>query len=1012
MEAYRIERNIIGKHESLWFCANCCRRKSSNDGSSPLWQARCCRALIRYLATQWYGRTLWFEELSIDQLKEHGDPGRFHDKCISLARLDLMMDGVLHKFGYSESNKESTYYGFMVASERLTWAPESIENEPLKLLCMGVQRLVDRIGDSAVKEAFLTDFCILFCAWCLSQCHLDEDMVTDGPYLHALHAGRPFQQDALCQRCLLRGIPQRDSRSFCVTCDELWNLRKEETETEPTVEAVSVAERKMRAYEQGASLVGKVVLLLPSHELMSQLTAELKRFNIIVEHHDRPLELLVASFIPRDICQPEDSETGGEIGGVYHLLPLVNFEQVDFLVKQSRPRTVEGSLSDELMDRWSKDGLLDLSGVLQMSYAEVFALVSATNAIFEAAKKEVYRQTQCWCPVLQESNSHLSVIDGEQHNPFICFNANCSTLQSFGDLAHCRTVNERVLLLEDFSFSCNPIFTAMLRHNGFSVDSSAENSPHEVHGHIAPAKREDEDVVPEAFFATITPTAIKHRDFAVVYSDLFFRFRRDRDSFVEMNDLAKTLPPLHHGPILHIVMSRKQKIDFPELNGWGFELNRWTRDKVLTVGRIDPSGPAFFAGLRSGDRIVELNGLPVDLLDSPISLGCVLLGVPFVTNVAHSARDRMAAGLLKQSVMHGLERCVLRAKIIKFRGTAPTVQPQHTVQQSKTSPLSPLPQPRRTLPQPSTEVIDLVSDHVTEASGIKALVPSDSDVLLTIGKGQKIQLARKIPLIYRDYFRKVPVQLTVRSGALRAVVEKIHAQIEKSGRFLITQKVQSQFAQSTWRLASNAEALCVIGDVVCRIVKQLSEQEQLKQAQQLQRPVSPPVQQLPSIEQQPKSPPVQQPPVQQLPPVQQPPVQQLPPRPVLAPPTLTDTEMAPLITAILSLPRFGRSPELNHQDLDRQGPKPLVLTIAEASLLVTSIAKGQVLLGMRLLVPRYDVDFLVEQVRDLSQVDVGNLKVLPYQAWELFQRLDYHRSQLEPPDAPNFFIEARQGDVK
>ncbi|KAL7570031.1 hypothetical protein ACA910_017072 [Epithemia clementina (nom. ined.)] len=83
--------------------------------------------------------------------------------------------------------------------------------------------------------------------------------------------------------------------------------------------------------------------------------------------------------------------------------------------------------------------------------------------------------------------------------------------------------------------------------------------------------------------------------------------------------------------------------------------------------------------------------------------------------------------------------------------------------------------------------------------------------------------------------------------------------------------------------------------------------------------------------------------------------------------------------------------------------------MAETAVLLTAISRGRVMLGVRLLVPRYDVEFVVEQIRVLTQVDVGQVKTLPYKAWEMLQWVDFNRSQHDPPHAPYFFYETRLG---
>ncbi|KAL7570033.1 hypothetical protein ACA910_017074 [Epithemia clementina (nom. ined.)] len=890
LKKYRIERRIVRNKDILWFCANCCKRQSPNTLSSPRWQARCCRALIRYLGTQWYGRNIWFEELTIDELKNAAEQPIFHSKCVSLARLDLMMDGILNKFGYFDSHEASAYYGFMVSSERLGWAPEAMEKDPLSLMCKGVQLLSNIIDDDAVKEGFLTDFSTLFCSWCLSSSHSNKDMATDGPYLYALHVKRPFDSYQLCQRCLLREIPERKPPHCCSICDEMGRLRKQGTDGESTLETTNAVAQAMRSYEERASFVGKVVHLLPTDTRTSKLTSEMKKFNIFIEHHDRPLELLVASYLPRNLC-PTDEEADLQVGGVYHLLPLVNYEQVGFLVSQSKPRKTVQILSAEAMDRWSVDGLLDLGGVLQMPFDEVSALVALTNTLFDAAKSEVFRQVECICAPLVLPAGDSSGSDAERLNPVICTNSECSTLQGYArKLGHCRSTTDKLLALDGMSFSHNSIFSELLRRKGLFVADPTSTPQHEAQGHIYPAQGK-KDFEPRAFL--VPHAATKNRNCKLTYNDLFFSTTGERDIFVGCNHVSTESAPSHHSSTSVISMSRKPNIDWPELGGWGMEVYRWKKEgkNILTVGRINPSGAAFKSGLRSGDRIVELNGLRVDFLDSSVTLSCALLGIPFLVDDSYSRKDHMVAYLLRLSAIQGLETCVLQAKI--QRVFKETKKPQPQISSSSRPQSLSLPPPRGSVHQKvssaNKDVIDLSSDPGEDTTQDAAsVIPGEKDMLFR-SFGNKFTLTRKLHILYQEIFKSIAKYAKQQNATPVSLTHSTYEYVAKIGKILIA--TNSSSGTTFWRQATKAEGYNALYDIVNQI----------------------------------------------------------------------------------------------------------------------SITKGDVMLGLRLLVPRYDVDFVVDQVKVLSQVDAGNVKILPYQAWEMFQRVDFHRSQLEPPDAPNFFYETRRG---
>ena len=67
-------------------------------------------------------------------------------------------------------------------------------------------------------------------------------------------------------------------------------------------------------------------------------------------------------------------------------------------------------------------------------------------------------------------------------------------------------------------------------------------------------------------------------------------------------------------------------------------------------------------------------------------------------------------------------------------------------------------------------------------------------------------------------------------------------------------------------------------------------------------------------------------------------------------------------------------------------------------------------MGLRLLMPRYHVDVLIEQLWQMgrTKVDVGPVKVLPQHCWKMLLRFDYHRCHTEPP-APVALIDVEEG---
>ena len=1001
IEKHRMAGDVLRRHDSLCFSTEVCKPKPILEKSSPVWEAACGRAVVRYLATQWYGRDLWFELLERKDFEEREQASAataFHDKCVSLARLDLMMDSFLNKQNGSNSNEASSYYGFMVDSERLLWAPEDAEKSPLELLCSGAQRLLDRMDNDAMKEAFLTDFVRLFCAWCLSPSHSDKTMTTQGPYLHALHAPLPFDKGYHCQRCLVQET-RFQSGSWCSVCNKL-HRQKDKLKEFSEAEASKLLFASKRRYEKRASLVGKVLLLLPGDERMTKLATDLKRFNIIVEHHDRPVELLVASYFPRYLCRTESDNDDEE--DVYHVLPLIYSDQVDFLAKLGKPRKIEPTLSAEAMDRWGTDGLLDLGGVLKMSYGEVADLMTLTNKLFDAAKNEVTRlASDCTEP---SEGDHLESLV-EHHSTFIPVTSGFTQSLDNEGLRRPST-NEKLLVLDDTCYGHNPVFEELLRRSGslhVPIPTQEHDLVLEKVRRCVPPLRGNKEFTPECFLATLRID--KKHDCAVAYSDLYFQTEAERDTFMKKSPVLTDTFPNHIESTITLSMSRRPQIEAPELSGWGMELYRWKcgEQDVITVGRILDSGAAYISGLRAGDRIVELNGLSVDVLNSPVSLGCALLGLPFLADVSHSPREALTAYQLKLSAVQGLDVCVLQAKIRRMSVAVRQQQREVSHQQQQQHLHQPLPfaspQRNQRLPE-GPEVIDLVSDDIEETvneSGPQ-IFPSEMDIFLGRYSHNRIVMAKKPHNNYSNILKSISHTFS-QNPNVTLLARKIYGLITPHGRFLITDFTHTQ--TPTWRLATEAEASAALIFFINEMKKKWTEHQQRRQEAATHAPTTPQnyVRQSPQREIQTSR--------QHESRIQN--STQHPTHPVAYAPIrqVRDTEMESFVNAIGSLYKFGGAPPLDYCDLDKPGPVPLILTQAETSLLLTSMNRKQVLLGMRLLLPRYSITVVIDQVQSLRSVHVERVKILPFHAWEVFQRIDYYRTHQERQDAPVIFIDSQ-----
>mmetsp|Transcript_22894 Transcript_22894/g.63693 ORF Transcript_22894/g.63693 Transcript_22894/m.63693 type:complete len:2946 (+) Transcript_22894:142-8979(+) len=1043
-DKYQIERSVIKSIGDMWFCEQCCLSKIPDSQIETIWQARCCRAVVRYLATQWYGPRLWFERESLEGMPNKQDLSDFYEKSISLARLDLMLDAILYQHGFHDSHEASGHYAFTVGSKYVYKYGE----KPLDLLVHGVDRLYKTIGDPLVKKAFLHDFCKLFCSWCLSSCQdIQNFPETRGPFLYALHVTRPFQANNLCQQCLVREVTPNDAK-VCNTCQRLSHWREELTKT-PSV----LARAFKRSYSQRASLVGKVILLCPGHTLLARIAADLNAENVFFEDFGRPIEVLVASYTPLGLCEGEkDGESGDDIDiskGVFHLLPLVTKDQMQYLVSKTKLRKTQSRLTSELMKSWCEDGLLDLPGVQQMSYPDVRELVASTRFILQAATKEVSRQSLCICDgesTITGYGSEESLpppnlcLQGESIDPFICDRANCLAggCCDEGILSYFEDSDKRShTLLDDYACSGNRVFNSI--YDFKQVDTESINDGEDLACGRArsrimhlPREEHEAEVAP---FLVETPAEAKYE---VLYSDLFFNSSTERDDFAKANTPLLS-EPAHETVKRMLTLSKDCHAPRnPGAMGWGLELLQWNSPSgAITIGRLNPNGDGFDAGLRSGDRIVTMNALPMEkLLSGPLTLACSFNGVSVGANVPVVEGAVDVARLLGSVVSKSL------AIVVEIQREQPHPRLWHsktfqTIESSEASPgqsaensnapaqshhladnsnvpaqsqpatrpmldtaeerensgppAISLPSPERGMEgkdeidplilfnqsNPSSEVVDLTADLASD----EKLLPNENDLQITTGG----HFYKDAPGDFKDALMKICEYLHLHAKEKRfgrdALVDELYKEASSLGRILITDQIlmRDPSAQPEWRLASVEEASPALMSVFSkaqRLVK-LKDERQRMQAQVNSQHMHP----LPSQQE------------------------------FQSPQPLLDKELSPTVDAIHSLSRYGMASELTFRDLDRPvpAPGPLVLTRAETSVLLTAIKNDQLSLGLRLLMPRYSIKHLKEQLKLMADTsfDAGAVQILPEGAWDMLKRFDYHRSNMESEHDPIIIFDTK-----
>lgn len=649
-------------NEALWFC-NHCRAKEGGEtiaSAEPqvVREARQCKALLRTLAQE-SSSQLWLTENHAEsgnlvQCEEHDAESSFivgeHSKCVSLRRLECMMDVILSRSNRSQSSLESCVLdnAFYVGSRRLRWAPKEAESSPFQLVCDGMSLIAQSPlrpsvqGPESTEERtkLISTFLRLFCSWCLASCRLSKAPIrTNGTprFAGAIRGLADFER--YCLQCLVRSTNWGDDACDC--CCELAKV----VVPPPRFDEIAAS------YEDLSSRVGRTVLLVPTDPIIKKVNSALRASNIRIEANERPVEFLVASFLPAGL-ETEGDYFSPLLEGTYHLLPVISFKQLVFLRQKCCSfRQVKASdagrsskLSRKTIERWMTDGLLDLDGVVQMSPAELELRMDESLQIEKAVYVQFSAQLGCVC-----SRSLRSMRDGchswetGRATPSIpcsvvdCQSRACSDvrLTSLVDEVH-RSSRWDLgsKLIEALVNSRSPILLEMVRSQGeHDASGTQTRSNHtgdclSIDGESAdPLVLQVERVMRrsdrESLLVLPLPSSLA-ADCSIFYSDLIGEPSNGKfdECLTRLDRLAgHPAKEWHSGFIILPRRSMATTTDGNSLSGvpeykgvgWGFELVSWKHDKpALRVGRVHRNSPAARAGLRPHDALISVNGKLVE----------------------------------------------------------------------------------------------------------------------------------------------------------------------------------------------------------------------------------------------------------------------------------------------------------------------------------------------------------------------------------------------------------------
>ena len=471
----------LDANDTIGFCAQCrtkdeAKKTAEGEKARTHREAKFCRAVIRRLGMEAYGIP-FFDE-----------PAKFPVVTVSLRRLDRMMDRImLHSSNVAEIVSSDTHLSsdaaFFVSGSRVDWAPGSLVTKPVELLCRGICQMIQchaklpqrpkttLASHTEDQRLFISHFLRIFCSWCLAPGL--ENFSAVGPAPQAANA-RDASVDLCCESCLVRSIPESSSVLICDLCVAAEASISKDPKLGPV----------LASYEMCAALVGTTVLVLPDDNLTLSVKETLGRAGVRLEDHGRPVELLVVSYLPSSVERKDKTEDPA-LDGTYHLLPVAGSHQLQYLLGRSKVRQSSTPASDDTLERWKADGLLDLEGVVILSFSDLRSKLLRTTQIHDAITAEVARRVHCSSSFHGDPNCSPPDergVDGNSRSDK-CSSSNCclesSQLarferpkgeQSSGDIA-----SEGAALIDGFVISCCPLFYKILKSSGVEAVESVDS---------------------------------------------------------------------------------------------------------------------------------------------------------------------------------------------------------------------------------------------------------------------------------------------------------------------------------------------------------------------------------------------------------------------------------------------------------------------------------------------------------------------------------------------------------
>ncbi len=612
-----------------WYCGSCVRKDTDEQSESVFLEASYCRAVIRRMGLESFSR-------AFTEGKESYQSGYF---C--LRRLDAMMTHIMgaeSKDDFYDLAPGSFFAPSPVSSalRRLPWATVALESRPMELICKAMKTLLDSEfpGQSHLntqRSALLRHFFLTFSSYCVgSTVKSKQYSQLKGPPNAIKFLRAPFYTSF--------AVPKTTEKTCSSHFFGDYDFRGVQQIDTVDVKEVEKAGNAMVDYLKNASFVGKTFLVLPSDPLVEHVSKI-----VPIQHENRPVEFVVASYLPSIFHdevikgrQKELYDQFNEKDGIYHLLPVISSIQQNYLLERCKMRN--GGVDKKSGPCWMSLVVLNLEGVARYSTTALQCKMLESNeirlAIDHATVQEVCASPSFPPQLLRHVSSRFKIAMTESSSSSTDF-----ALEIHGKLLE-------TLLNGDVAEGALRKMLDIDAHSGWNDAPISVRDNERSNRKILQREGNFEllEFGPSVLQHGLLPTNpvkkprnilklqnVRDDMYVLYYSDFFYRDEASR------LDLVKKLHPPQLQPFpglskksfrVFTLSNPAPILGDPKAIGWGFELLKWANERVLQVGRVQLESPAYRAGLRTHDIIEAINGVRFSWFQDLSSVVCSILGAP------------------------------------------------------------------------------------------------------------------------------------------------------------------------------------------------------------------------------------------------------------------------------------------------------------------------------------------------------------------------------------------------